>query len=83
MIESEIIREIKKISLNDEHLYSFLAKYIMGNIFLILEITIKKMFWYSYTLVTDDQLKTIKSLISLINDIFVIILFEVLKILFI
>lgn len=100
MIESEIIRKIKKISLNDEHRFSFLAKYIMENISLVPEITIKEMAEYSYTsvatinrftkylnldgfkelihiikyfnynLVNDDQLKTTKSSVSLINDIY-------------
>ncbi|AHF57497.1 MurR/RpiR family transcriptional regulator [Spiroplasma eriocheiris] len=49
MTENEIIREIKKISLDDDHRFSFIAKYIVQNLSVVPESTIKEMAEYTYT----------------------------------
>ncbi|AGM25291.1 MurR/RpiR family transcriptional regulator [Spiroplasma chrysopicola] len=49
MTENDIIRKIKEISLNSDHRFSFIAKYIIQNLAIIPDITITEMAEYTYT----------------------------------
>ncbi|WP_425379650.1 MurR/RpiR family transcriptional regulator [Spiroplasma endosymbiont of Stenodema calcarata] len=49
MTENEVIRKIKTISLDTDHRFSFIAKYILQNLIIAPEITIKEMAEYTYT----------------------------------
>ncbi|WP_338989665.1 hypothetical protein [Spiroplasma endosymbiont of Seladonia tumulorum] len=49
MTENEIIRKIKDISIDTDHRFSFIAKYILQNLMIVPEITIKEMAECTYT----------------------------------
>ncbi|AOX44133.1 GntR family transcriptional regulator [Spiroplasma sp. NBRC 100390] len=49
MTENEIIRKIKAISIDTDHRFSFIAKYILQNLIIVPDITIKEMAEYTYT----------------------------------
>ncbi|MBW3058560.1 MurR/RpiR family transcriptional regulator [Spiroplasma poulsonii] len=49
MTENEVIRKIKAISIDSDQRFSFLAKYILQNLIIVPDITIKEMAEYSYT----------------------------------
>lgn len=49
MTENEIIRKIKEISIDPDHRFSFIAKYILQNLMIVPEITIKEMAECTYT----------------------------------
>ncbi|WP_338963947.1 hypothetical protein [Spiroplasma endosymbiont of Sarcophaga carnaria] len=49
MTENEIIRKIKAISIDSDQRFSFLAKYILQNLIIVPDITIKEMAEYAYT----------------------------------
>ncbi|WP_241568652.1 hypothetical protein [Spiroplasma endosymbiont of Megaselia nigra] len=62
MTENEIIRKIKYISIDTDHRFSFIAKYILQNLMIVPEITIKEMAECTYT-----SIATINRFIKYLN----------------